>query len=188
MGLLDGRVGIVTGAASGIGAATVQLAAREGARVVAHVNPKDQRLIASGEVRDLTPVRDDAGRIVALPQLERVLLDALEGMPRVLDVAAQVPHCALRAYVLGERAHDTELTADEIDALARLTLDGLRAGAVGFSTSRTILHRSVHGLVPGTRSHPEELLVIGRAMGAAGHARPRCRRRECGRARSPRRP
>jgi N-acyl-D-aspartate/D-glutamate deacylase len=96
-------------------------------------------------------------------------LDALEGMPRVLDVAAQVPHCAIRAYVLGERAHDTELTADEIDALARLTLDGLRAGAVGFSTSRTILHRSVHGLVPGTRSHPEELLAIGRAMGEAGH-------------------
>jgi N-acyl-D-aspartate/D-glutamate deacylase len=96
-------------------------------------------------------------------------LDALEGMSRVLDVAAQVPHCAIRAYVLGERAHDTELTADEIDALARLTLEGLRAGAVGFSTSRTILHRSVHGLVPGTHSRPEELLAIGRAMGEAGH-------------------
>ena len=96
-------------------------------------------------------------------------LDALDGMPRVLDVAAQVPHCAIRAYVLGERAHDTELTQDEIDALARLTLDGLRAGAVGFSTSRTILHRSVHGLVPGTHSRPEELLAIGRAMGEAGH-------------------
>jgi N-acyl-D-aspartate/D-glutamate deacylase len=96
-------------------------------------------------------------------------LDALAGMPRVLDVAAQVPHCAIRAYVLGERAHDVELTSEEIDALARLTREGLEAGAVGFSTSRTILHRSVHGLVPGTRSHPEELLAIGRAMGAAGH-------------------
>jgi N-acyl-D-aspartate/D-glutamate deacylase len=96
-------------------------------------------------------------------------LDALDGMSRVLDVAAQVPHCAIRAYVLGDRAHDLELTADETDALARLTLEGLRAGAVGFSTSRTILHRSVHGLVPGTRSHPEELLAIGRAMGEAGH-------------------
>ncbi len=96
-------------------------------------------------------------------------LDALDGMSRVLDVAAQVPHCAIRAYVLGDRAHDLELTSDEREALARLTLDGLRAGAVGFSTSRTILHRSVHGLVPGTRSHPEELLAIGRAMGEAGH-------------------
>jgi N-acyl-D-amino-acid deacylase len=90
-------------------------------------------------------------------------------MPRVLDVAAQVPHCAIRAYVLGDRAHDVDLSAEEIDALARLTREGLRAGAVGFSTSRTILHRSVHGLVPGTRSHPEELLAIGRAMGEAGH-------------------
>jgi N-acyl-D-aspartate/D-glutamate deacylase len=96
-------------------------------------------------------------------------LDALDGMSRVLDVAAQVPHCAIRAYVLGERAHDLELTSDETEALARLTLEGLRAGAVGFSTSRTILHRSVHGLVPGTRSRPEELLAIGRAMGEAGH-------------------
>jgi N-acyl-D-aspartate/D-glutamate deacylase len=96
-------------------------------------------------------------------------LDALDGMSRVLDVAAQVPHCAIRAYVLGERAHDLELSAEEIEAMARLTLDGLRAGAVGFSTSRTILHRSVHGLVPGTHSRPEELLAIGRAMGEAGH-------------------
>jgi N-acyl-D-aspartate/D-glutamate deacylase len=80
-----------------------------------------------------------------------------------------VPHCAVRAYVLGERAHDLELSAEETEAMARLTLEGLRAGAVGFSTSRTILHRSVHGLVPGTRSRPEELLAIGRAMGEAGH-------------------
>jgi N-acyl-D-aspartate/D-glutamate deacylase len=96
-------------------------------------------------------------------------LDVLDGMPRVLDVAAQVPHCAIRAYVLGDRAHDLELTEEETEAMARLTLEGLRAGAVGFSTSRTILHRSVHGLVPGTRSYPEELLAIGRAMGEAGH-------------------
>jgi N-acyl-D-aspartate/D-glutamate deacylase len=96
-------------------------------------------------------------------------LDALDGMSRVLDVAAQVPHCAIRAYVLGERAHDLELTSEEMEALARLTLEGLRAGAVGFSTSRTILHRSVHGLVPGTHSRPDELLAIGRAMGEAGH-------------------
>jgi N-acyl-D-aspartate/D-glutamate deacylase len=96
-------------------------------------------------------------------------LDALAAMPRVLDVAAQVPHCALRAYVLGERAHALELGADELAAMARLTEEALRAGAVGFSTSRTILHRSRHGLVPGTHSTPEELLALGRALGAAGH-------------------
>jgi N-acyl-D-amino-acid deacylase len=96
-------------------------------------------------------------------------LDALAQMPRVLDVATQVPHCALRAYVLGERAHDVELRDDEITALAELTHEALCAGAVGFSTSRTILHRSRHGLVPGTHSTPAELLAIGRALGAAGH-------------------
>jgi N-acyl-D-aspartate/D-glutamate deacylase len=96
-------------------------------------------------------------------------LDALAAMPRVLDVAAQVPHCALRAYVLGERAHDLELGADELEQMARLTEAALRAGAVGFTTSRTILHRSRHGLVPGTHATPEELLALGRALGAAGH-------------------
>ena len=96
-------------------------------------------------------------------------LDALERMERVLDVAAQVPHCAIRAYVLRERAHDDHVTGDEIAEMARLTRDALAAGAIGFSTSRTILHRSKHGLVPGTSSTPEELLGIGRALGDAGH-------------------
>jgi N-acyl-D-aspartate/D-glutamate deacylase len=96
-------------------------------------------------------------------------MDALAQMPRVLDVAAQVPHCAIRAYVLGERAHELDLNDAEIAAMARLTQDAMCAGAVGFSTSRTILHRSRHGLVPGTHSKPEELLAIGSALGAAGH-------------------
>src|SRR5262249_34254963 len=81
----------------------------------------------------------------------------------------QVPHCALRAYVLGERAHADELDEDDIAAMAELTEAALRAGAVGFSTSRTILHRSRHGLVPGTQSSAGELLALGRALGAAGH-------------------
>ncbi len=96
-------------------------------------------------------------------------LDALAAMPRVLDVAAQVPHCALRAYVLGERAHEDALDDADIAAMAQLTEAALRAGAVGFSTSRTILHQSRHGLVPGTSSSAGELLALGRALGAAGH-------------------
>ncbi len=108
-------------------------------------------------------------------------LDALAAMPRVLDVAAQVPHCAIRAYVLGDRAHDVEVSNDEIAQMASLTKDALRAGAIGFTTSRTILHRSKHGLVPGTHSTPEELLVIGRALGDAATASsrwsPTCRGR-----------
>ena len=94
-------------------------------------------------------------------------LDALERMPRTVDVAAQVPHAAVRAFVMGERAHD-EATADDIAAMAAITEEALEAGAVGFTTSRTILHRSKHGLVPGTSAPPDELLAIGDAIGRAG--------------------
>jgi N-acyl-D-amino-acid deacylase len=95
-------------------------------------------------------------------------MDALEAMPRVMDIAAQVPHAAVRAYVLGDRAHD-EATAEEIGEMADIVEEALRAGAVGFTTSRTILHSSKHGLIPGTDVTPDELLAIGDAMGRAGH-------------------
>ncbi|MHB8465305.1 MAG: N-acyl-D-amino-acid deacylase family protein, partial [Acidimicrobiales bacterium] len=94
-------------------------------------------------------------------------LDAIDQMPRALDIAAQVPHAALRAYVMGDRAHD-EATADDIAQMASLTEEALRAGAVGFTTSRTILHRSKHGYEPGTFAPPDELLAIGDAIGRAG--------------------
>jgi N-acyl-D-aspartate/D-glutamate deacylase len=94
-------------------------------------------------------------------------LDALDRTPRVMDVAAQVPHAAVRAYVLGERAHE-DATPEEIGQMARLVREGLEAGAVGFSTSRTVLHRSKHGLVPGTAAPADELLAIGEALGESG--------------------
>ena len=95
-------------------------------------------------------------------------LDALDAGSRVLDVAAQLPHAALRAYVLGERAHE-EADADEIATMAVLVRQALEAGAAGFTTSRTILHRSKHGLVPGTDAPPDELLAVADGMAAAGH-------------------
>jgi N-acyl-D-aspartate/D-glutamate deacylase len=95
-------------------------------------------------------------------------LDALASQPRVLDVAAQVPHAALRAYVMGDRAHE-EPTADEIAEMARLTAEALAAGAAGLTTSRTILHSSRHGLVPGTSAVSDELVAMGEAIGRAGH-------------------
>ena len=95
-------------------------------------------------------------------------LDALDSMPRVLDVAAQVPHAAVRAYVMGERAHE-DATADEVVEMARVVRAALDAGAAGFTTSRTMLHRSKHGLVPGTAAPADELLAIGDAVAEAGH-------------------
>lgn len=91
-------------------------------------------------------------------------LDALDRMPRVMDVAAQVPHAAVRAYVLGERAHE-DATGEEIGEMAEVVREALDAGAIGLSTSRTVLHRSVHGLVPGTRAPAEELLELGGVLG-----------------------
>ena len=68
-------------------------------------------------------------------------LDALEGLDRTVDVAAQVPHGAVRAYVMGDRgAANEEPTETEIARMSAIVEEGLRAGAVGFSTSRTILH------------------------------------------------
>ena len=94
-------------------------------------------------------------------------LDALARTGRTIDIAGQVPHAAVRAYVMGERAHD-EPTSEEIDRIAEVVAQGIRQGAVGFSTSRTILHTSRHGLVPGTTAAPAELIAIAEAMAETG--------------------
>jgi N-acyl-D-aspartate/D-glutamate deacylase len=98
-------------------------------------------------------------------------LDELERLPRTIDVGTHVPHGAVRAYVMDERGARSEApTEHEIARMSAIVEDGLRAGALGFSTSRTILHRSIDGeLVPGTTATKEELIGIGRAMGRTGH-------------------
>lgn len=97
-------------------------------------------------------------------------LDAVERMPRALDVGAQVPHGAVRAYVMGDRgAKNQKPTPEDIEAMAAIVRDAMRAGALGFSTSRTLLHRAVDGEpVPGTFAGEDELLGIGRALGDVG--------------------
>src|SRR6202161_2646362 len=73
-------------------------------------------------------------------------LDSLDAKARVLDVAAQVPHGSVRAYVMGERgARHEPATPDDIAEMARIVGEGVAAGALGFSTSRTMLHRSKDG-------------------------------------------
>lgn len=98
-------------------------------------------------------------------------LDVIDARRYATDVAAQLPHGALRFYVMGERgAANEDATADDLVEMARLTEEAFAAGAVGFTTSRTIGHRSRSGSpVPGTFAPPEELEAIAEAVGRAGH-------------------
>lgn len=97
-------------------------------------------------------------------------LDALDSKPRAMDIAAQVPHGAVRVYVMGERgATDVAATEDDRAGMGQIVAEAINAGAVGFTTSRTVLHRSIDGdVVPGTDADALELLAIGRAMKNAG--------------------
>ena len=98
-------------------------------------------------------------------------LDAIERKPRAIDVGAHVPHGAVRAYVLGERCNtDYVPNADEIEEMAKLVHEGVAAGALGFSTSRTLLHRDKKGVhVPGTFAGSDEMLALGLAMKGLSH-------------------
>jgi N-acyl-D-aspartate/D-glutamate deacylase len=91
-------------------------------------------------------------------------LDALERMPRALDIGAQVPHAALRAYVMRERLHDLA-TPDDLHMMRELLRESLRAGALGFSTGRTAGHRDVRGEpVPGTFAPDTEVAALLEVM------------------------
>ena len=97
-------------------------------------------------------------------------MDYISGRRYSLDIGAQVAHGAVRYYVMGERgAANEDATADDIAAMASLVGEAVDAGAVGFSTSRTIGHRSLWGApVPGTFAPVAELVAIAEAMGRVG--------------------
>ncbi len=97
-------------------------------------------------------------------------LDAVDQLPKAIDIGSQIPHGAVRAYVMGERGAKNEpATADDIAAMAEIVRDAILAGALGVSTSRTIAHMAIDGEpVPGTFAAEDELFGIGRALAEAG--------------------
>ncbi|UYN97418.1 MAG: amidohydrolase family protein [Enhydrobacter sp.] len=97
-------------------------------------------------------------------------LDALEARPRDMDLGAQLPHGALRVFVMGERAARLEeATEAEVAQMRSLAAGAMRAGALGFSTSRTLNHRTVKGdPTPSLRASEAELLGIALGMKDAG--------------------
>lgn len=93
-------------------------------------------------------------------------LDALDKLPRTLDIATQIPHGALRVYVMGKRGADQEpATGEDLDRMAVLVKEAVEAGALAFSTNRLPGHTSIHGdPVPGTFAPAEELTRMAQAV------------------------
>ena len=97
-------------------------------------------------------------------------MDAVEASPLAIDVGLQVPHGALRGYVMGDRAADLEpATLEEAQKMGGLVREALDAGALGFSTSRTEKHRDKDGRhTPTFKAEQQELHTIAKSMGDAG--------------------
>ncbi|MEM7747766.1 MAG: amidohydrolase family protein, partial [Pseudomonadota bacterium] len=98
-------------------------------------------------------------------------MDWLSGRQFDIDFAAQLPHAAARVYVMGERGARREpATADDNAQMAEITRNAMRAGALGFTTSRTINHRTSDGdFTPTLKAGEEELMAVTRAMRDEGH-------------------
>ncbi|MCB1747806.1 MAG: amidohydrolase family protein [Gammaproteobacteria bacterium] len=98
-------------------------------------------------------------------------IDALDRKPHTFDIGTQLTHGALRCYVMGERgAADEPASEADLAEMARLIREGMAAGALGFSTSRTPVHVDVDGVpVPGTHAPAGELIALARAVKDSGH-------------------
>jgi N-acyl-D-aspartate/D-glutamate deacylase len=97
-------------------------------------------------------------------------MDSLDGRPYDMDIVTQVPHSAVRTFVMGQRGADREpATAEDRKRMAALAAAGVRSGALGFSTSRTINHRTLAGEhIPTLDADEAELGEIADAVAAAG--------------------
>lgn len=97
-------------------------------------------------------------------------MEAVEAVPHDIDIGVQVPHGALRVYVMGERgAHRAVASEDEIAQMRALTAEALRAGALGFSTTRTMVHQTADGdPTPSYGAGDPEMLGIALALRDAG--------------------
>ena len=98
-------------------------------------------------------------------------LDAIEKKDFVMDLGFMIGHGPLRSYVMGYERCQSQVDASqkEISEMSELVTEAIESGALGFSTSRTILHRDVHGVyVPGTEASSEEMKSLAFAIDKAG--------------------
>ncbi len=94
-------------------------------------------------------------------------LAALDRLPKGINIGGMIGHCAVRHHVMGDRSMSEDpATDDEIAAMVDVVDEGIAAGALGFSTSRTLLHRVPDGrFVPGTWADERELFAIADVLG-----------------------
>ena len=96
-------------------------------------------------------------------------LDALEALGPSINIAGLVGHCAVRFYVMGERAVEEPATDDEVRQIAELAGQSVKEGAAGFSTNRLPGHRLPDGRsIPGTFAHRDELRAVAKQVGKHG--------------------
>ena len=98
-------------------------------------------------------------------------LDAIERKEFVMDLGFMIGHGPVRSYVMGYDRCQNQVDAskDEINQMSEIVEKAINAGALGFSTSRTILHRDIHGVyVPGTEASSEEMKELAFAVDRAG--------------------
>ena len=97
-------------------------------------------------------------------------MTALERMPRAVDIGTQIPHGALRVYVMGDRGVRREpATSSDLATMGRLAREAVEAGALGFSSTRTIVHKTSRGeSVPSLDVSSTEYQAIGRELGRSG--------------------
>ncbi len=96
-------------------------------------------------------------------------LDEVERLPKGMNVGGMVGHCAVRYAAMGKRWEQEQASPEDIERMAELVDEAIAGGALGFSTSRTRIHKTPDGIpIPGTFAAPEELMAFGRVMGKRG--------------------
>jgi N-acyl-D-aspartate/D-glutamate deacylase len=135
--------------------------------------------VRKGQERWLAELMESVEDIPAASILEGLAWDwetygdylrAIDALPKGVNAGGMIGHCALRHYAMGERGLDeAPATDDDIASMCALVDEAMTAGALGFSTSRTLLHRIPDGRpVPGTWADERELLAIADALGRHG--------------------
>ena len=132
--------------------------------------PDDREMLASmmESVEDI-PAQAILGGLPWTWESYGEYLDALDSLDPAINVTGLVGHCAVRPYVMGERAVGEEATPEELARIAELAAQAVDEGAVGFSTSRILLHFLPDGrYVPGTTAPHEEMVAVAEALGPNG--------------------